>query len=45
MITLPEAFEQEMKFINIEPGRFMLAAVSGNTVPHRILHNEKSDLF
>ena len=29
------AFEQEMEFINIEPGRFMLLPVGGDAVPQR----------
>ena len=39
------AFQKEMEFVDIEPGRLMLRAVGSNTVPHGILHNEKPDLF
>ena len=39
------AFQKEMEFVDIEPGRLMFGAVGGDTVPHGILHNEKPDLF
>ncbi len=39
------AFQKEMEFVNIEPGRLMLGAVGRDTVPHGVLHNQKADLF
>ena len=34
-----------MKFINIEPGRFMLLPVGRDAVPHGVLHDKQPDLF
>ena len=34
-----------MEFVDIEPGRLVLGAVGGNTVPHGVLHDQKADLF
>ena len=39
------AFQQEVEFVDIEPGRLMLGAVGRNTVPDRLLHDKKADIF
>ncbi len=38
-------FKEKVEFVDIEPGCFMFGTVGRNTVPHRILHDQKPDFL